>query len=137
MRVFAVFLLFVPLVGCLGWGDMFAPKRPIAGDYFLMEGDENTTKDLYLLVRHHSTSVAGRLHRIGWNQQYIIYTDDNNPTEWNVVVVKEHTRFTITDIQRTQDSRFKQIAIGSASEAWQWAKNRKLNSNAAESSNPG
>jgi hypothetical protein len=88
-----------------------------------MEGDENTTEDLYLLVRHHSNSVAGRLHRIGWNQQYIIYTDGNDPTEWNVIAVKEHGRFTISEIQRRQDSRFKQIAIGSASEAWQWAKN--------------
>jgi hypothetical protein len=36
--------------------------------------------------------------------------------------VKEHTTFAITDIQRMQDFRFKQIAIGSISEAWQWAK---------------
>jgi hypothetical protein len=102
---------------------MFAPRRSIAGDYFLMEGEENTTEDLYLLVRHNPISVAGRLHRIGWNQRYIIYTDDNNPTEWNVIAVKERGQFKITEIQRKQDSRFKQIAIGSASEAWEWAKN--------------
>jgi hypothetical protein len=122
MRLAALFVLFVPLVGCLGWGDMFAPRRPIAGDYFLMEGEEGITKDLYLLVHPDPNSVAGPLHRIGWNQQYILYTDDNRPTEWNVIAVKEHTTFAITDIQRMQDFRFKQIAIGSTSEAWQWAK---------------
>ena len=37
MRLAALFVLFVPLVGCLGWGDMFAPRRTVAGDYFLME----------------------------------------------------------------------------------------------------
>jgi len=87
-----------------------------------MEGEGNSPNDLYLLVHPQAISVAGPIHRIGWNQQYIIYTDDNKPTEWNVIEVNEHRQFTTTDIQRTQDSRFKQIAIGSPSEAWQWAK---------------
>jgi hypothetical protein len=99
---------------------MFAPKRSIAGDYFLM-GDD-ALENFYLLVHPGHGSIAGPLHRIGWNQQYIIYTDDNRPTEWNVIAVTEHTEFTITDIQRMQDSRFKQIPIGSATDAWQWAK---------------
>ena len=57
---------------------------------------------------------ASRLHRIKWNQRYIIYTDDNRPTEWTVIAVKEHREFTVTDIQRTQDSRFKQITTQEA-----------------------
>jgi hypothetical protein len=52
-----MFFVSVPLLGCLGWGDIFAPRRPIAGDYFLMEGDENTTKDLYLLIRHNPLAL--------------------------------------------------------------------------------
>src|SRR6202522_1906940 len=89
MRLAALFVLFVPLVGCLGWGDMFAPRRPIAADYFLMEGEEGITKDLYLLVHPDPNSVAGPLHRIGWNQQYILHTDDNTSGECIVIRVEE------------------------------------------------
>jgi hypothetical protein len=35
--------LLVPLIGCLGWGDMFGEKPFIAGDYFLMEGEQNSS----------------------------------------------------------------------------------------------
>jgi hypothetical protein len=106
----------------LGMGRYVCAQAAYCGLLFLMEGEEGITKDLYLLVHPKPNSVAGPLHRIGWNQQYILYTDDNRPTEWNVIAVKEHTTFAITDIQRMQDFRFKQIAIGSTSEAWPWAK---------------
>jgi hypothetical protein len=125
MRIVLVFFLFVPLAGCLGWGDVFAPRRPIAGDYFLMQGD--TSEGLYLFVRGNDSSVTGELHRIGWNQQYIIYTDDNKPTEWNVIVVKEHSQFTINDGQRVQDSRLQQIVIHSRPEAWEQATRQNSN----------
>jgi hypothetical protein len=118
MRFAVLFLLSAVSVGCLGWGDLLAPKRYIAGEYFL-KGDDDEDK-FYLSAP--KGSIAGPLRRIGWSQQYIIYTDDNKPTEWNVIAVKEHTQFTITDVQRMQDSRFKQIPIGSAPDAWQWAK---------------
>ena len=109
----------------MGWGDIFAPKRPVAGDYFLMEG--KGTEDLYLFVRGNDNSITGKLHRIGWNHQYIVYTDDNKPSEWNVITVKEHNQFTISDIERTRDSRFQQIVIGSWSEAWEKAKSQTSN----------
>jgi hypothetical protein len=125
MRVALVFFMFVPLAGCLGWGDMFATKRTIAGDYFLREGD--TSQDLFLFRRGSNSSVTGDLHRIGWNHEYIIYTDDNKPTEWNVIAVKERTQFTINEVQRAQDSRFQQIVIGSRSEAWEKAKSKNSN----------
>jgi hypothetical protein len=121
-QVVALFLLFVPLSGCIGWGDMFAPKRPIAGDYYLMQGE--AAEALYLFVRGNQSSIAGPLHRIGWDRQHIIYTDDNKPTEWNVIAVKEHTQFTINDIQTTQDSRFQQIVILSWSDAWEKSKSQ-------------
>ena len=124
IRVISVFILFIPLTGCLGWGDMFAPKRPIAGDYFLMEGE---TSGLYLFVRGNNSSVTGKLHQIGWNHQYIIYTDDNKPIEWNVIAVKEHNQFTINEIQRAQDSRLQQIVIGSPPKAWERAKSQNSN----------
>lgn len=112
--------LLLPLAGCLGWGDMFAPKRFIVGDYFLTEGD--TSGDLFLCLRGNDSSVTGQLHRIGWNQRYILYTDDNKPTEWNVIDAPEHRRFTIDDAQRAHDSRFDQIVICSRPEAWEKAK---------------
>lgn len=104
---------------------MFAPKRPIAGDYFLMEGE--ASEGLYLFVRGNDSSITGKLHRIGWNHQYIIYTDDNKPIEWNVIAEKGHNQFTITEIQRAQDSRFQQIVIVSPSEAWEKAKAQNSN----------
>jgi hypothetical protein len=121
-RLVGVFLLLLPLTGCLGWGDLFQEKRFIAGDYFLMESDRNTTDDLYLFTGDNTVSIAGPLNRIGWNQQYIIFTDANHPAQWNVITVKEHRESKITDTQRTQDSRFQHIILGSASEAWQRAK---------------
>ncbi len=104
---------------------MFAPKRPIAGDYFLMQGD--TSEGLYLFVRGNDSSLTGNLHQIGWNHQYIIYTDDNKPIKWNIIVVKEHSQFTINEIQRAQDSRFQQIVISSPPEAWERAKSQNSN----------
>ena len=124
MRVWGVLVLIIPLAGCIGWGDMFRERLTVSGDYFLMEGEGDSTDNLYLFNRDDSNSVAGPLKRIGWNQQYIVFTDANNPTPWNVITVKDHSKFTITDIQRSQDSRLQQIAIGSTSEAWQKAKTR-------------
>ncbi len=125
MRMATVFLLSVALAGCVGWGDMFSPKRAIAGDYFLMEGE--TPNSLYLLVRGNAGSVTGELCRIGWNRQYIIYTDENQPIKWNVIAVEGHKQFKINDIERAHDSRFREIVISSQSEAWEKAKNQDSN----------
>ena len=115
-------MLLLPLTGCLGWGDLFQEKRFIAGDYFLMESDRNTTDDLYLFTDGNSRSIAGPLDRIGWNQQYIVFVDARFPMQWNAITVKEHSESKITDTQRTQDARFEHIVVGSPSEAWQLAK---------------
>jgi hypothetical protein len=125
MRTATVFLLCVALAGCIGWGDMFSPKRAIAGDYFLMEGE--TPDRLYLFVRGKAGSVTGELCRIGWNRQYIIYTDENQSIKWNVIAVEGHEQFKINDIERAHDSRFREIAISSPSEAWEKAKNQHSN----------
>ena len=125
--VMGVLLLILPLTGCLGWGDLFQEKRFIAGDYFLMESDRNTTDDLYLFTGNNTVSIAGQLNRIGWNQQYIIFTDANQPAQWKVITVKEHRESKITDTQRAQDSRFQHIILVSTSEAWQRAKAQHSN----------
>ena len=127
LRVAGMLFLLVPLIGCLGWGDMFGEKPVIAGDYFLMEGEQNTTDDLYLFTGDNTVSVAGPLDRIGWNQQYIVFTDAKYPDQWNVIAVKEHSRLRITDNQRTQDSRFDHISVGSTAAAWQRAKTQNSN----------
>ena len=106
----------------MGWGDMFRERHNITGDYFLMEGEEETSDDLYLFAELNSISVAGPLKLIGWDGQYIIFTDSSQPVPWSVIAVKRHERFTVTEMQRTQDARFRQIVIGSSSEAWQRAK---------------
>jgi hypothetical protein len=120
LRIVTTFLLSVQLAGCIGWGHMFRTKRAIAGDYFLMEGE--TPNSLYLFVRGDSSSVAGGLRRIGWNHQYIIYAEQNQPVEWNVIAVEGHNQFKINDIQRVQDPRFREIVMSSRSEAWEKAK---------------
>ena len=65
-----------------------------------------------------STSVAGPLHKLGWNQQYIIFTDQNWPNPWSVIRVKDHSKFTISETQRLSDSAFTQISILSPQAAW-------------------
>jgi hypothetical protein len=90
-------------------------------------GEQNSTDDLYLFTGDNTASVAGPLNRIGWNQQYIIFTSAKYPTQWNVITVKEHSGFKITDNERTQDSRFNHIAIGSTAEAWQRARTQNSN----------
>jgi hypothetical protein len=103
--------------GLHGLGDMFAPKHAVSGDYLLMQG-KSENMEVYLMVKGQSVSVAGPLHDLGWNDQYIIFTDANWPQPWNVIRVKDHAKFTITDAQRTTNPIFKGIAILSPADAW-------------------
>ena len=109
-------LLALLLSGCLGWGDMFAPRHAMSGDYFLMQGEGGD--DVYLMVKGSSGSVAGPLHEIGWNSQYIIFTDANWPTPWNVIKVSSHQSFRVSDEQRRTDQRLNDIRLLSPSAAW-------------------
>lgn len=104
------------LTGCLGWGDMFAPRHTISGDYSLMQGEGGD--DIYLFVKGASVSVAGPLHQIGWNGEYIIFTDANWPTPWNVLRVADHHLFKISQQQLQTDNALKGIALLSPSAAW-------------------
>ncbi len=67
MRIVTLLALYAALTGCLGWGDMLAPKRPIAGDYFLMQDEAG--EGLYLFARGSAGSITGEIRRIGWNRE--------------------------------------------------------------------
>jgi hypothetical protein len=71
-----VLLFCLSAEGCMGWGDIFAPKHAVSGDYSIVQG-ESEDSEVYLMMREQSVSIAGPLHRLGWNEQYIIFTDAN------------------------------------------------------------
>jgi hypothetical protein len=112
-----VVVLFLSLssVGCLGSCDVFAERRTITGDYFLMQG-KSDPHDIFLFVG--SGSEGGYLHQIGWDHRYIIYTNQSSPEPWNAIVVKEHREIKITEAERTKDKNFRDIPILSPAEAW-------------------
>jgi hypothetical protein len=114
----ALLVMCLPTEGCMGWGDVFAPKHVASGDYSLMHGEPDSDNDVYLMVKGKSVSVAGPLHQIGWNQQYVIFTDANWPNPWSVIRVKDHSKFTVTEAQRLTDPAFKGITILSPQDAW-------------------
>jgi hypothetical protein len=102
----------------MGWGDIFAAKHRVAGDYFFMRGESGSADEVYLLVKGTSISVAGPLRRVGWNEQYIIFTDENWPTPWSVIEVSDRRKFTITDAQLGTEKAFKDIKMLSPADAW-------------------
>ena len=102
----------------MGWGDIFAPKHLVSGDYSLMQGESDSDREVYLMIKGKSVSVAGPLHQFGWNQQFIIFTDANWPNPRSVIRVKDHSKFTITEAQRLTDPAFKGITILSPHDAW-------------------
>jgi len=118
----ALSMLFLALAGCVGWGDIFAEKREISDDYFLMQGEMNPKDEIYLFVKGNSVSIAGYIHQIGWSEEYIIFTDQNWPKPWNVIEVHNRKKFTISDGQLTTDKRFSQIQLMSPASAWKKAK---------------
>ena len=113
----AVLFLCLPAQGCVGWFDLFAPQKKLSGDFALQQG-ESASLQFYLMSKGQSGSVAGPLHQLGWNEQYIIFTDANWPEPRNVIRVKDHSKFTITEALRTTDPAFKVIPIMSPTDAW-------------------
>lgn len=118
VRVTALFILSLGLTGCMGWGDTFAPKHYISGDYFLMLGEPEDPNQVFLLSKGSSISIAGPMDQMGWNKDYIIFTDRNWPQPWSVIRVKDHQKFTITEKQRLADPSFRGIVIKKPSDAW-------------------
>ena len=91
-----------------------SPEHKISGNFLLVQGESG----VYLMSDWQTVNVAGPLHQIGWNKQYIIFTDANRPNPWNVIRVKDHTKFTITDTQQTTDPAFNGVVIMSPTDAW-------------------
>lgn len=95
---------------------MFAPKHTISGEYSLMQGEGGD--DIYLMVKGKSVSVAGPIHQIGWNGQYIIFTDANRPDPWKVIKVGNHQSYRVSEEQRRTDQTLKSINLLSPAAAW-------------------
>jgi len=83
---------------------------------------DDAKSSFYLMQKGKSASVTGPLHEIGWNQQFVLFTDDNWPTRWNVIDVVDHRKFTIAENQRATDGRFSGIKVMSPTDAWTVAK---------------
>jgi hypothetical protein len=80
-----VLFLTAILQSCVGSGDMFAEKRTVVGDYFLMT-DEGDQRSYYLFRRGKSGSITGTLHAIGWDKHFIL-AEDNNPESCAVFAI--------------------------------------------------
>jgi len=91
-----------------------APEHKIFRDFSLVQGESG----FYLMREWQTVNLAGPLHQIGWDKQYIIFTDANSPNPWNVIRIKDHTKFTITDAQRAADPAFNGIFMMSPTDAW-------------------
>ena len=112
------------LNGCLGWLDIFAEQRPLSGTYSLMQGEGYPDNGLFVMEKGRSVSISEPLHEIGWNQTYILFTDDNWPTRWSLIDVAAHQVLKITESQRSVDGRFRGINILTPKDAWIAAKRR-------------
>ena len=64
-NVIGLSILSLALNGCLGWFDMFAEHRPLAGTYSLMQGEGNPDNGLFVMEDGRSVSITGALHEIG------------------------------------------------------------------------
>ena len=121
-RMLTVLLLGMTLLqSCIGAGDMFADKRRVVGDYFLMT-DEGDGKSYYLFRKGRSGSLTGQLRAIGWNQHFILAEDDGTPGHWAAFPINpEHDPFAQAAAQRENFiPRFKQsIVLRSPHEVWE------------------
>jgi hypothetical protein len=124
LNVFGLSILSLALNGCLGWFDIFADRRPLSGTYSLMQGEGDPGNGLFVMKKGGAISIAGPLHEIGWNQTYILFTDDNWPMRWSVIDVASDKVLKITENQRVADDRFKGIDILTSKDAWTAAKQR-------------
>jgi hypothetical protein len=88
----------IPLAGCIGFGDLFAEKHSLAGDYYLMQR-EVSPSDVYLFVGHESTSIAGPLHQNWVESGLHPFTNGNRLQAWNLINVNGHRITTITEAQ--------------------------------------
>jgi|GEM_PF-6662386 len=81
-------VLFATIIlqSCVGAGDMFAEKRTVVGDYFLMT-DEGDGRSYFLFRRGHSGSITGSLRAIGWDKQFMLAEDYGTPGGWALFAI--------------------------------------------------
>jgi hypothetical protein len=89
-----------------------------------MQGEGYPDNGLFVMEKGRSGSITGALHEIGWNQNYILFTDDNRPARWSVIDVAAHKVVNITESQRVADDKFRGISIMRPIDAWTAAKAR-------------
>ena len=120
--MFSVLFFGVTLLqSCIGAGDMFAEKRQVVGDYFLMtdDGDEHS---YYLFRKGNSGSITGPLRAIGWDQHFVLVEDDGRPGHWAIFPIDPQrdplaksaaqANITLADLRRT-------IVLRSPREVWE------------------
>jgi len=99
---------------------MFAEKRKVVADYFLMT-DEGDQQSYYLFRKGQSGSLTGRLQAIGWDQHFILVKDDGTPGHWAVFPISlDHDPFARAAIQQEYlISGLKQtVVLRSPGEVW-------------------
>lgn len=120
----AVALVFVALLmmqGCVGWGDMFAEKRTVVGDYFLMTSEDGGPTKYFLFRKGKSGSITGPLDSIGWNQKYILVQEEDKRNSWAVFALDpQRSPIPADAVQRSQLQRdlISSIRVRSPAEVW-------------------
>ena len=104
--------------GCLGAGDIFSETHHISGRYELAEGDAANPEEIWLFEKGSMTSLAGPLGSIGWNAQYVVFTERDAPVRWQVLDVSTGMRSVLSEEQRLRDPRLRSIAPLTPKTAW-------------------
>ena len=78
---------------------MFADRRKVAGEYFLMT-DEGDQQSYYLFRKGSIGSLTGRLQAIGWDQHFILVENDGTPGRWAAFPIDPEHLFAQTATQR-------------------------------------
>jgi len=98
----ATLLVTIVLQGCIGAGDMFAEKRNVVGDYFLMT-DEGDGRSYFLFRKGHSGSITGSLGAIGWNKEFTLAEDSGMPEGWAIFAISPQHESALADPKRRGD----------------------------------
>ena len=118
-----ILTLIAPLMlqSCVGWGDMFAEKRTVVGEYFLMTSEDSGQSKYYLFEKGKSGSITGPLNSIGWNEKYILSQEEDKPDSWVIFAVDSRRSPLPADpAQRNQLQRelISSIRLRSPAEVW-------------------
>lgn len=114
----ALWILTLILIGCIGWGDMFAPHRKIAGDYFLQKFEDG---NLFLMVDGESGSIAGPISEVGWTRDVIIVNSPEDNHRWMVIDLRGRKVFRGNKGDEVAGRLGSSVHLMSPAEAWKRA----------------